>query len=298
MDKTNEETLNQSEEKEESSTQFQKESNPLKQDHSSIKDSDFVSNVEEEPNNEIFNSETDSKVEVIDLEKDLNSKINSFIDPKTAEKINKLKVEMEALDDDIRNIMGKYKVTMWILVACIVIYLLFLFVIRQSWSTYVVLATCVIMIFLAVLNTKYSKQIQQLAAKRKSIRQELEKLTPKEGQVEEEIKEAIEEEAIVANATSLNDLPKQYTVLDEVKLPSGEVVEHIIVSPYGIGVVGETKHQKEIEELLESLNLTAPIFFYDPKTEISQLAENIQMEKQIVLDETQIFTILRAFVGL
>lgn len=296
MDKANEESLNQ--EDEESLSQ-KSESQDQKQESESFTSLDH----EKEDNfEEIIDFEDESEgqegfFENIDLEKSVPH-LDPFIDPETAQKIDELKVQMESLDDDIRSIMGKYKITMWILVACIVVYLLFLFVIRQSWSTYVVLATCVVMIFLAVLNTKYSKKIQQLATKRKLIRQQLEKLTPNDKKANEEVKEAIEEEAIIANATSLNDLPKQYTVLDEVKLPNGEMVKHIVVSPYGLAVVGSPEVQKEIEEILDQLHLTAPIFFYDPDTEISTLVENIQMEKQVALDEVQIMTLLRTFVGL
>ncbi len=213
------------------------------------------------------------------------------------QKIAVLEEQLEEIDEAIRSLMKKYKLTMWTLVGCIVIYLLFLFVFRPAWATYVVITTCIIMLVLAVLNTKISKQIQRLATERKTTRQLLEKLTKKEKQ-DEGLSQALKEEAIVANATSINDLPKQYTVLDEVHFEDGKTAPHIVVSPYGLAVVGDDSLQEDIQNVLNQVNIQSPIFFYDPNMEVSTLVETIQLEKQIVLEEDQIYTILKQFIGL
>ena len=214
------------------------------------------------------------------------------------EEVKALETQLEGTDDAIRSLMSKYKLTMYILVACIVVYLLFLFVFRPAWATYVVITTCIIMLVLAVVNTRISKKIQQLAVTRKTIRQSLEKLKNNGESEQEASTQEIKEEAIVANATSINDLPKQYTVLDEVPFQDGKIASHIVVSPYGIAVVGDQNLKDEIQVDLDLLGISSPIFFYDPNTDVATLVENIQMEKQIVLDEEQIYTVLKQFVGL
>lgn len=214
------------------------------------------------------------------------------------EEVAALETQLEGIDDAIRSLMSKYKLTMYILVACIVIYLLFLFVFRPPWATYVVITTCVIMLVLAVVNTRISKKIQQLAVTRKTVRQSLEKLKNNGESEQEASAQEIKEEAIVANATSINDLPKQYTVLDEVPFQDGKKAPHVVVSPYGIAVVGDQDLKDEIQVDLDLLGISSPIFFYDPNTDVATLVENIQMEKQIVLDEEQIYTLLKQFVGL
>ncbi len=214
------------------------------------------------------------------------------------EEVTALEAQLEGIDDTIRSLMSKYKLTMYILVASIVVYLLFLFVFRPTWATYVVIATCIIMLVLAVVNTRISKKIQQLAVTRKTVRQSLEKLKTNGEDEKEPSVEEIKEEAIVANATSMNDLPKQYTVLDDVQFQDGKIAPHVVVSPYGIAVVGDPNLKDEIQADLDILEISSPIFFYDPTTDVATLVENIQMEKQIVLNEEQIYTLLKEFVGL
>lgn len=234
-----------------------------------------------------------------ETEKDPSQKLLHVIEEAiNEEEVTALETQLEGIDDAIRSLMSKYKLTMYILVACIVVYLLFLFVFRPAWATYVVIATCIIMLVLAVVNTRISKKIQQLAVTRKTVRQSLEKLKNNGESEQEASAQEIKEEAIVANATSINDLPKQYTVLDDVPFQDGKTASHVVVSPYGIAVVGDQNLKEEIQVDLDLLGISSPIFFYDPNTDVATLVENIQMEKQIVLDEEQIYTLLKQFVGL
>ncbi len=272
-------------------------SNLLSQEE--LKNSQETSQMEEP----LFANVDGEKVEEIILDPEKEEDSEHFLHHKieevlTEEEVAALEEQLEGIDDVLRSLMSKYKLTMYLLVGCIVVYLLFLFVFRPSWATYVVITTCIIMLVLAVVNTKISKKIQKLASTRKTVRQSLEKLTQdEEGNLDSSPQE-LKEEAIVANATSLNDLPKQYTVLDDVSFQDGKTAPHVIVSPYGIAVVGDEHLKEEIQANLDLLDISSPIFFYDPTTEIAALVENIQMEKQIVLDEDQIYTVLKQFIGL
>lgn len=207
--------------------------------------------------------------------------------------------EMESLTAQIKEQMKKYKLTMWALIASIVFYLLFLFVIRQSWSTYVVFGICIVMIVLAVINTKISRKIQKLAAKRAELKKAMEKpMTTDETDNSGLVGSQDSASPIVANAKSLNDLPKQYTVLDEVDLGDGKSAEHIVVSPYGVAIIGDPDLRSDVEVILQEAGVEAPIFVYDPATPVEQLAEEIQMEKTVALDEKQVMDLLYKLTGL
>lgn len=201
--------------------------------------------------------------------------------------------EKEALNAQIKGLMKKYKYTMWALVVCIAFYLLFLFGIKAAWTNYAVLAICVVMIVLAIFNIRYSKAIQKLAKEK----QELDK---QEKLANGELNEAdlqTADEAVAANAASLNDLPKAYTVLDEVKLNDG-TAQHVIVSPYGVAIVGSEDLKPAIEEILVEKGIEAPVFVYEPIEDVAELAQAIQMEKQTVLDESQIMAVLYRLTGI
>ena len=207
---------------------------------------------------------------------------------------------IDSLDGQIKELMKKYKMTMWALVACIVAYLIFLFVIKASWSTWVVLGICVVMIALAVMNTRYSRRIQKLAMEKQKLAMEKQaQAAAAPGQSSDgRIGQVDSDEAIVANAASLNDLPRQYTVLDEIEFSDGQSAENIVVSPYGVAVVGSPDLKPELEAILQEAGVEAPIFFYSPDQEVAALAEEIQMEKTIALDEKQIMDILYKLTGL
>lgn len=203
---------------------------------------------------------------------------------------------IDSLDGQIRELMKKYKMTMWALVACIVAYLVFLFLVKTSWSTWVVLAICVVMIAIAVMNTKYSRRIQKLAMEKQKLKKQAQ-ATGGSADAASAIGQT-GNEAIVANAASLNDLPRQYTVLDDVEFAEGQEAENIVVSPYGVAVVGSPDLKPELDAVLQEAGVEAPIFFYSPEQEVSALAEAIQMEKTIALDEKQIMDILYKLTGL
>ncbi len=205
---------------------------------------------------------------------------------------------IDSLDGQIKELMKKYKMTMWALVACIVAYLIFLFVIKASWSTWVVLGICVVMIALAVMNTRYSRRIQKLAMEKQKLKKQAQAAAAPGQSSDGRIGQVDSDEAIVANAASLNDLPRQYTVLDEIEFSDGQSAENIVVSPYGVAVVGSPDLKPELEAILQEAGVEAPIFFYSPDQEVAALAEEIQMEKTIALDEKQIMDILYKLTGL
>ena len=205
---------------------------------------------------------------------------------------------IEEIDAQLKELMKKYRMTMWAMVASIAVYLVFLFAIKTTWSTWVVLGICVVMIGIAVMNTKISRKIQKLAQEKAQLKKPVDPETGEPLQ-NERIGTVDEDVPIVANAMSLNDLPKQYTVLDNVPLSDGIVVEHIVVSPYGIAAVTKDDVKGELEAIAQEVGIeNAPIFLYDPDTEISTLAEDIQMEKTVVLTEPEIMKLLYKLNGL
>ena len=205
---------------------------------------------------------------------------------------------IETIDAKLKELMKKYRMSMWAMVACIVLYLIFLFAVKASWSTWVVLAICAVMIVIAIVNTKIFRQIQKLAKEKADLKKPAQAETGEDGE-NERIGTVDEDVPIVANAMSLNDLPKQYTVLDNVPLGEDVVAEHIVVSPYGIAVVARQDVKGDVEAIVQESGVEeAPIFIYSPDTEISELAEKIQMEKTVALSEPQIMKLLYKFNGL
>lgn len=200
--------------------------------------------------------------------------------------------EIDEINAQIQQTYAKYKRTMILLVACLVIYIVFMFVIKQPWSVYVVLANCVAMIALAIYDTKLTRKIRKLAVER--------------GRLMEESKAANGEPIttdlpMVENAQSLNDLPRQFTVLDEVEFEDGTVAEHIVVSPYGIAVVGDESLKDNVLQALEQCNINQAeemLTFYDPNEETSTLVQNILKVNANCLDERQIMEILLNLTGI
>lgn len=211
-----------------------------------------------------------------------------------------LQAELDSLDAQIQEMMKKYKLTIYLLIGSIVFYLIFLFVIRESWSTWVVLGICVVMIVLAVINSRDSRRIQKLATRRAELKKALEKPVPGRSEAPSKGDQDLQT-PVVANATSLNDLPKQYTVLDEIEFSDGQKAEHIIVSPYGIALVGDIALRDDIASIAQEVADDIPIFVYSPQEEaddVAQLVEDIQMEKTVVLQERQVMDLLFKLTGL
>lgn len=207
---------------------------------------------------------------------------------------------IEEINAQFEELMKKYKLTMYGMMACIVVYLICLFWVKNLW---IVLIVCVPMIALAVYNSRISKQVRELAARRNQLKAR-EDAAARAALTGEEVDgqdmgigaENLDE-AIVANATSLNDLPKEYTVLDQVEL-DGQEIPHVILSPYGIAVVDSTDRTAQIEALLQELEVESPVYMYEPSEDIALLAERIQLPKEVALTESDIYKILYRISGL
>lgn len=210
---------------------------------------------------------------------------------------SELQEKKAKLDAEIQEVLKKYKLTMSLLIACIAAYLVFLFVIKESWSTYVVLGICVIMIVLAVYNTRLSRHIQKLAAEKQRLggtQCPAAAAGSRIGSVDDQLE-------MMENAQSLNDLPRQYTVLDEVQFEDGKVAQNIVVSPYGVAVVGSDHLRADVASVLLECGIENPneiLFFYDPDQEIGTLAQEITRVNVVCLDERQIMDILLKLTGI
>lgn len=209
---------------------------------------------------------------------------------------DELKEKKAKLDAQIQDVLKKYKLTMGLLIACIAAYLVFLFLVKETWSTYVVLGICVIMIILAIYNTRLSRQIQRLAAEKQRLGGS--QCSPAAGSRVGQIDDQLE---MMENAQSLNDLPRQYTVLDDVQFEDGEVAQNIVVSPYGVAVVGSDALRQDVASVLLECGIENPneiLFFYNPDQEISALAQQILQVNVICLDERKIMDILLKLTGI
>lgn len=200
--------------------------------------------------------------------------------------------EIDAINKEIQKTYAKYKRTMFVLVACFAIYLVFMFMVKKPWSMYVVLADCVALIALAVYDTRLTRRIRKLATER--------------GRLMEEAKIANGEPVTtdlqtVENAQSLNDLPRQFTVLDDIEFEDGMVANHIVVSPYGIAVVGSEDLKDNVVRSVAECGIYNPeeiMTFYDPEDEVSTLVQNILKVNVNCLDERQIMNILLNLTGI
>ncbi|WP_289220614.1 hypothetical protein [Ileibacterium valens] len=198
----------------------------------------------------------------------------------------------------IQEINKKFKATMYAVMVCVVLYLLALFWLRNNG---VVLIICIPMLIFAVMNNRYGKQIRVIAGKREQIRKEEARVnaeTNSEGAEVVELQPGDITETIT-NAKSLNDLPKEYTVLDEVMI-NERPAAHIIVSPYGVVIVDNEDRTQEVRDLLENLNIEYPITWYEPVSEeqVFDLASKIQENRTTVLTEPEIYKILYRLNGL
>lgn len=209
--------------------------------------------------------------------------------------------QINEINKQIQGIMKKYKMTMWGMIACIVVYLIALFWLKNM---IVVLICCIPMVAMAVLNSRYSKQARALMQKRQEIKNREDARIKREQALASGDMDAaaaaqavINNEPIIANASSLNDLPKEYTVLDDVVV-DGETIPHVILSPYGVAVVDEADRTDLMHGVLEELSLDAPVYMYEPDENIAELAEQIQMPKTVALSEPEIYSILSRLTGL
>mgnify|MGYP003375577705 CR=1 FL=1 len=163
---------------------------------------------------------------------------------------------------------------------------------QESWSVYVVLANCVAMIALAVYDTRLTRKIRRLATERGRL---MEESKVANGQA------VATDLPMVENAQSLNDLPRQFTVLDDIEFEDGTVAEHIVVSPYGIAVVGDESLKDNVLQALDQCGVDQAeelVMFYDPNEETSELVQKILQVNVNCLDERQIMQILLNLTGL
>lgn len=207
--------------------------------------------------------------------------------------------ELERLEAQMREAMKKYKLTMYGLIACIVLYLVCLFMVKNNW---LVLACCVPMIVLAIINNKYVKQIKKYGGEIASLRNGQKQAA--QGVPDEKygvIGDGIQENTaapILANAKSLNELPKQYTVLDDIDL-DGETLEHVVVSPCGVAVVADPALKEKVQERLDGLGIeNLPVIYLDPVMDVSAQAVEIQSMPDSVLSEQEIYKVLYNLTGL
>lgn len=245
-----------------------------------------------------YGNETPLEGEIIDSTPSTGDEEAEVVDPEV----------VASLDNQIKDLMKKYKMTMWALVACIVVYLLFLFVIKTAYSTWIVLGICLVMIGIAVYNTKISRQVQKLALEKRRLTHPNDAPAasqPASGGLMGKLAagapvgEVDSSQPIVANATSLNDLPKQYTVLDDVEFSDGQRAANVVVSPYGIAVVGSEDLRPEMEAILQEEGLEdIPVSYFNPDEEVSSIAEKIQEDKMVVLDENKIMPLLLKLTGI
>ena len=207
-------------------------------------------------------------------------------------------MNIEEMNTKINGLMKKYKWTMYGIVGCIAAYFIVMFVIKNQM---LLLALCVPMILLGITNHKLGKQITQLvnerneALKAQKAQEEQEQKTESGENESEDGAAAVESETV--ECRSLNDLPKEYTVMDKVDV-RGQTVDHIIVSPYGVAIVNETDPTEDVREVIQTLNLEPPIFYYPADEDIPSLAAKIQKEKKAVLSEPEVYNILYRVSGL
>lgn len=205
---------------------------------------------------------------------------------------------VEECQKAIAEINKKFKATMYGVMLCVVAYLVALFWLR---NTLIVFLICIPMIIFAIMNNRYGKQIRVIAEKRNQIRQEEARVNREVGEDGAEVVELDKSDIheTVTNARSLNDLPKEYTVLDQVMI-NDEPAAHIIVSPYGVAVVDNADRSEEIKALTEDLQLEFPVTWYEPVSDdqIYDLVSRIQENRNPVLTEPEIYKILYRLNGL
>lgn len=191
--------------------------------------------------------------------------------------------------------MKKYKLSLYVVLASIALYIFGMFFVKNYIF---VLACCVPLIAGAVWNSKEAKKIRKINQEYVQVTQmEKNAQAVADGTMAPEEAELLNASSIVANAKSLNDLPKEYTVLDNEEL-YGTPVAHIILSPYGVALVDATDRTEDMRSLLQEVGVESPVFSYAPGEDVAVLAEQIQMPKNTVLTEKEIYQILYHLRGL
>ncbi|MCF0245432.1 MAG: hypothetical protein HUJ55_01245 [Ileibacterium sp.] len=207
-------------------------------------------------------------------------------------------MNLEEMNAKIEALTKKYKLTVYGIIPFVAAYIYLMFAGKNNM---ILLALCVPMIILGLYNYRLGKQITALVNERAKELNRQKALEEREARIEAgedvELSDVTANEAIVANCQSLNDLPKEYTVMDNIDV-NGETIAHIIVSPYGVALVNETDPTEEVREIIDTLNIEPPIFYYEPSDDIALLAERIQMPKEVVLSEPEVYSILYRVSGL
>ena len=207
-------------------------------------------------------------------------------------------MNIEEMNTKINDLMKKYKLTMYGIVACIAAYFFVMFVVKNQLF---LLALCVPMILLGISNHKLGKEITRLVNERNDALKEQKAQEERAQKIEDGELSAEDAEVVIESeipvCESLNDLPKEYTVMDKVEV-NGQIVDHIIVSPFGVAIVNVTDPTDDVREVIDTLNIEPPIFYYPPEEDIPSLAAKIQKDKEVVLTEPEVYNILYRVSGL
>jgi hypothetical protein len=192
------------------------------------------------------------------------------------------------INQEIRDTMGKYKISMYGIVACIIAYVICLFVIKNA--TYV-LILCVPMVALAIYNSRLAKKIRKLCDERDELQ------APKNEDGTPIVSSAQPDKEI----TSYNQLSKAYTVMDNVDL-GGVNADHVILSPFEAVIViapenAETA-KEALEKILEEKQAPAPIRIIDADLPVAEGVKLAQENQKSVLSEAQIMQVLMTLVNL
>lgn len=199
---------------------------------------------------------------------------------------------MEEIRQQVEPLMKKYKYSTWAIFACVAIYLACLFWFRSQIG---VIATFIPMLILAIYNWRIAKKIRALQEEYARLAKEKQAQEMKEKAAENGDEELMAEAEGVA---SLNQLPKDYTVLDDVQLDE-RTVPHVVVSPYGIVVIDTTDTSEEVKSHLNSLGVDeVPVTYIEEVDNVPAMTGRIMQAKDNVLNEKQIYAILYRLSGL
>lgn len=191
--------------------------------------------------------------------------------------------------------MKGYKASLYLVMAAVALYVISMFFLRNNWIT---LLSCIPLIIGAIWNNRQAKKIRAINEEYAKVQQVEKRAKAMEnGEISPDEVELLESSEIVTNAGSLNDLPKEYTVLDNEEL-DGQPVKHIILSPYGVSIVDDLDHTEQMKKILEELNIEAPVFSYLPMDDTSELVMEIQTPRDVALSEKEIYQILYHLRGL
>ncbi len=213
---------------------------------------------------------------------------------------NREPVESELLPttDDLKaqyaQEMKGYKASLYLVVASVILYVISMFFLRNNWVT---LLSCVPLIAGAFWNNRQAKKIRKINTEYAKIKEIEKKAQAMENGEPYDDVQVLDSSEIVTNAGSLNDLPREYTVLDNEEL-DGATVKHIILSPYGVAIVDDLDHTAAMKAMLEELNIEAPVYSYLPMDDMSELVMQIQEPRDAALSEKEIYRILYHLRGL